>query len=365
MNDSVTALACLLFLAGLGIDAENAIAEGKFCDKHNTYLQRVYQCEIATQNMSNTTTITNVKGYHVNPNKNRDVRLLNLNHIKSVFFPRGFGNLFVNLEGIQAINIGLQRLIADDLKEFPKLKYLDVADNKLKVLKSDLFAVNLQLEYADFSKNHLRYIGPRLIEYHMRLCFLNFEYNRDLLIEARIKVLTIKVNTLKGIIKTKFTDDEEAFLKNLAKTAEICEPLMMIISNITKTCESDTKQREEKEAVILQCKNELDKYEKLNTSKSEVIESLQSSMIKMQEEITKLNLTSNESSSNFTKLSVILQETKVEFERLSRTEALSSHQETLIEDWPFAIQITLAVMSYFILDLLLIVVYLTAKICRA
>lgn len=141
-------------------------------------LKNPYQCAAKDQKVSGHGSVDKVLGTHVASKNDTDTKLISLKKIKTERLPKNFHKFFPNLEGIFAFSMGLKTVVKDDLKDFPKLRYLDMGFNRLDTLPSNLFDNNLELEWIDFSDNLLRNIGVKLLDTLPKLDFANFEGNR-------------------------------------------------------------------------------------------------------------------------------------------------------------------------------------------
>lgn len=140
-------------------------------------LMRPYQCKAVNQPVTGLVNIESVSGNHESGKSNDDVKVLNIQAIKSAQIPSGFENSFKNLEGLFAFSSEKTILTSDDLKPFTKLKYFDISFNRLVNLPSDLFESNPQLEWIDFSDNRLKLIGLNILDSLTKLHYANFATN--------------------------------------------------------------------------------------------------------------------------------------------------------------------------------------------
>lgn len=75
------------------------------------------------------------------------------------YFPYDLKENFKSLEIIHVKSSNLQHLEPADMYNFHNLRELDVSENKLKTLKSELFENNPELEVINFSGNPLQHVG--------------------------------------------------------------------------------------------------------------------------------------------------------------------------------------------------------------
>lgn len=79
--------------------------------------------------------------------------------VKVKFLPKGFANYFPDLEGIDIAQCQLTSLKQEDLKPFTHLKELSLIGNNLETLDSGLFAFNPELWFIQLRNNKLKIIG--------------------------------------------------------------------------------------------------------------------------------------------------------------------------------------------------------------
>ena len=95
----------------------------------------------------------------------------------SVFFPGNLHKFFPNLEVVKIFSSRLKFIDNYDFRFLMTLKYLDLEQNEIEVLQSDLFQFNLLLIKVNFRKNKLKFIGARLLEPLKHLTTARFEEN--------------------------------------------------------------------------------------------------------------------------------------------------------------------------------------------
>lgn len=107
--------------------------------------------------------ILEVTGAHISQHNNSLIRQIHFFKHKFEYFPRGINKYFENIEAIHAGMNNLAYLVKEDMKIFPKLKFLYLYNNVLSNLQSDVLEDNLALEYVSFYANNLKHIGSRLL----------------------------------------------------------------------------------------------------------------------------------------------------------------------------------------------------------
>lgn len=81
-----------------------------------------------------------------------------------MFFPQHMDMTFRNLEAIYMNDGILSVLTQSDMKPFPKLKFLDLFENKLEALPAGLFDFNPHLEVVWFSHNRIFEIAENVFD---------------------------------------------------------------------------------------------------------------------------------------------------------------------------------------------------------
>jgi hypothetical protein len=73
-----------------------------------------------------------------------------------IYFPKGLGELFKNVEELQITDTGFKTLSNDDLREFPKLKRLLITGSELEHFSFEYLELNQMIETVDLSRNKLK-----------------------------------------------------------------------------------------------------------------------------------------------------------------------------------------------------------------
>ncbi|CAG9810103.1 unnamed protein product [Chironomus riparius] len=140
-------------------------------------LSRPYRCTIAEQPVRGDVVIDNVIGKHEAGKTNTDVAVANVKNIKSDRIPSGLAGFFPNVEGIFAFASLKTILLNEDLRSFPKLKYIDISQNRITSLPSDVFEDNPQMEWIDISDNRIKLVGLDILKNLKKLHYANFGTN--------------------------------------------------------------------------------------------------------------------------------------------------------------------------------------------
>lgn len=102
--------------------------------------------------------VTSILGVHLPTKNNDDVIAFKADAARFEYFPRGLEKIFKNLLSILINYSRLREIRQIDLKPFPKLKHLDLFDNKLEFLEQDLFKFNRDLEVIWLSSNNIKVV---------------------------------------------------------------------------------------------------------------------------------------------------------------------------------------------------------------
>jgi len=105
------------------------------------------------------TDVSGTDGYNEN-----SIQSLSIEQYREIDqIPKGIVKYFPQLFRLSLENCGLTSISAEDLEPFPELKMLNLFDNKIQSLDSDLFKFTPQLIYVGLSSNQIIYIGRELI----------------------------------------------------------------------------------------------------------------------------------------------------------------------------------------------------------
>jgi Leucine-rich repeat (LRR) protein len=127
-------------------------------DKHQ------YTClQLSTGVTYNNESVTNMIGQHRWNKTNDDVQWLIFKISKLYFLPKRIDKFLPNLEYLLVNSMFLTALTAEDLKQFPKLRYLWAANNKIKAISHDIFDNNPDLQAFDFENNLIEEIDFRIV----------------------------------------------------------------------------------------------------------------------------------------------------------------------------------------------------------
>lgn len=130
------------------------------------------------------------------------------------YIPNGINTFFPKLIALDISNSSLISLEKENLEQFGEsLQYLNVQNNELTFLKSDVFQFNINLVQIDLSFNKIKFYGPGLIE---SLIWLR-EISLNGCIDSKIDSFDFTLNSkdsLKDFDTTHGCNDIEAISEN-------------------------------------------------------------------------------------------------------------------------------------------------------
>lgn len=122
--------------------------------------------------------ITTINQEAPNFHRNQTVTKLYINSQTIHFLPEGFENFFPNINELQIINSSLKIIDKFDLKSFENLEFLNLPHNNIEALNNDLFVFNPKLRYIYINNNNLKVIGEKVFDVLKATHFLaSFEFN--------------------------------------------------------------------------------------------------------------------------------------------------------------------------------------------
>lgn len=126
------------------------------------------------------TTVESVHGGHFDFKSNKDVQGLyvQMEATKMLHFPKGIEKFFPNILAIEWYAGNLVSITAEDLKPFPELKALGLANNWITSLDGDLFKYTPSLRYISFYNNQVTTVGLGLLSGLRDLTSAYFVNNR-------------------------------------------------------------------------------------------------------------------------------------------------------------------------------------------
>ncbi|KAL7033839.1 hypothetical protein ACKWTF_007739 [Chironomus riparius] len=97
-------------------------------------------------------------GNHVEDFTNEKVKMLAFKNSTVNYLPTGIKNFMPTISFLMINDIKLFELSMDNLKEFPRLKFIWAANNELVTLNPDLFSRHVIIFVMDFSNNKLKHL---------------------------------------------------------------------------------------------------------------------------------------------------------------------------------------------------------------
>lgn len=108
--------------------------------------------------------ITSVNLQSSEMHRNQSITKLYINSQIVHFIPGGFENFFPSIDEVQVINSSLKVIDKFDLKAFANLEFLNLPHNYLEVLHNDLFVFTPKLRYVYLNNNNLKIIGENVFD---------------------------------------------------------------------------------------------------------------------------------------------------------------------------------------------------------
>lgn len=136
-----------------------------------------YWCEIDSENLPMDVNQDTFQGEHWHSKCNSDVNSLRIENSQIEKIPNGIGKVFENLTQLEIFDSNLKSISKEDLKQFPRLEYLNVRENHLKELPGDLFEFNKNLEKVFFVDNKIKYIGVEILDKLQKFDYGSFRGN--------------------------------------------------------------------------------------------------------------------------------------------------------------------------------------------
>lgn len=143
---------------------------------HTISGETVYTCRPSVD-LTQSTTLENVTGFHQPGFTNEDVGFLYVYDQNLPFVPKGIVDFFKNLIFMEFQDTFLLSIRAEDLQPFPQLESLVLSWNRLISLDADLFSFNPLLQRIDIAYNQIQHIGHDLVTNLDNLRHLGFTGN--------------------------------------------------------------------------------------------------------------------------------------------------------------------------------------------
>lgn len=153
--------------------------------------------------------ISSISGNHLASKANADVKLVVISKSNCFYFPLGFSNFFINLEGIKFFKTKFKEVRKEDLKEFPNLRLIDFEGNEIEFLEANLFENNPKLRFIGVDNNKIAHIDAHIFDIFAKSdldCL--FLSNNTCKFEEDIMYDKPKVNQIIAKIQTGFCKDD-------------------------------------------------------------------------------------------------------------------------------------------------------------
>lgn len=147
---------------------------------HAMLKEVVYSCVIGNLSFSTDMTdniLANVIRKHELKKTNADVKLLKVHNQTLHELPERLGLFFLQIEGLEVINSGLIIINKEHLKDMKNLKYLNLMKNKIEVLRNDVFYHNPKIQFLIICCNKLKVIGTNIFENFYNVKHVDFRRN--------------------------------------------------------------------------------------------------------------------------------------------------------------------------------------------
>lgn len=128
---------------------------------------------------SSGTAITNVFGKHESSKTHDDVGGFYATQGGTIikYIPRDLTKFFPNLFAIKIFNGRIKELRQDDLREYTKLRFLELEFNAVTTLEKDLFKFNPELEVIGLMNNRITRIDSNIFDDLNKLIRLDLNQN--------------------------------------------------------------------------------------------------------------------------------------------------------------------------------------------
>lgn len=123
-----------------------------------------YLCEVTIINVENSTTVTEVSGTHLEGKNNEDVKAFVIRNQTTITkIPEGIEKFFADLELFIWEFGHISTIDSSTFKPFPNLVFIDLGNNRLVTLNSNLFQHTRKLRVISFAGNLLEQVGHDLL----------------------------------------------------------------------------------------------------------------------------------------------------------------------------------------------------------
>lgn len=165
---SVLFVTILSLCSGIqGINVEGEIVEGEFLK----FVAKNW--DITTEDV----TITSINGQEASFYKDKKITYLDVNDQTVKYFPKGIENFFPFLERLSIVGAQLESIKSDNLKPFVHLETVNLKNNNIVTLNSDVFEFNPEITTLWLSRNKLKHIGADILTPLKKLSYADFSSN--------------------------------------------------------------------------------------------------------------------------------------------------------------------------------------------
>lgn len=150
--------------------------------------KNTYICKVSTNPniiTRETAKITSVSGSHKSGHSNDNVLSFHAFSKTINNFPSGLESIFKNLKVISIESTQLKEVHQSDLKPFPQLEFLCLAQNDIKTLEEDLFEFNSNIKLVMFYSCKITHIDPNVFDHLDKMTYLLLSSNTCIHEEAR------------------------------------------------------------------------------------------------------------------------------------------------------------------------------------
>lgn len=179
-----------------------------------------YTCHMSVIDSSNPTTLTDVLGFHTGGKRHEDVEGLYVQpELVLTRLPKNIEKFFPNLVMISWIDGVLNHVSAEDLKPFPKIRFLDFFNSNLESLDGDLFQHSQELQHINFGRNAIEFVGNGLLTGLDNLVNAGFHDNKCIDLNAE-NVLAMQELKLQLATKCSLISSESTTISTTSETSE-------------------------------------------------------------------------------------------------------------------------------------------------
>lgn len=180
---------------------DTSVAETSLlCNFHTNQYWQSYTCKVQNNNIFGPWPIlvASIRGEHEEGMTIDNITMLEIKSIPILtFIPRNIGSLLNFLTILKIVNSNLTEIHQDDLKQFPRLIFLDLSFNQLKTIEADLFKFNPNLESIYLNNNKISHIHSHVFSYLNKLESLSLEFN-----ECNEEIIyTYEIQPIEEIVK--------------------------------------------------------------------------------------------------------------------------------------------------------------------